>query len=268
MNDVSPPSVALLNRVVSSGRPTIVARIRDAKAGVDPFSLRLLLGSGSSAFEVGATRFDRETGIAAFPVPREANPLRPGSEFMRIVASDFQEAKNIGDTGSTNPMPNTRIHGIRLDVRSRPAVTWILPNEGQCLAARQRLFVVANDNLPISSIGFFDGKRQIGRIRRQLPGLFEMTWRTTGKRRGVHVLTAVASDTGGREAEASAHRSDLPLIAATRFGKLLPEGGTFAGLSHGPCWIRTSDLGIKSPYRTYEDVSEKLKAPAKRSIPT
>jgi subtilisin family serine protease len=203
VNDVKPPSVELINPVVSSGRPTIVARIRDAKSGVDPFSLQLLLGSASSAFEVGATRFDPETGIAAFPVPREANALRPGSEFMRIVASDFQEAKNIGDTGSTNPMPNTRIHGIRLDVRSRPAVTWILPNKGQCLAARERLSVVANDNVAISSVGFFDGKRQIGRIRRQLPGIFEMTWRTTGKRRGVHLLTAVASDTRGREAEAS-----------------------------------------------------------------
>ncbi len=202
VNDLKPPSVQLLNRVVSAGRPTIVARIRDAKSGVDPFSLQLLLGSGSSALEVGATMFDPETGIASFPVPREANPLRAGSEFMRIVASDYQEAKNIGDTEGTNPMPNTRIHGIRLDVRSRPTLSWILPNEGQCLAARQRLFVVANDNVPISSVGFFDGQRQIGRIRRRLPGLFEMTWRTTGKRRGTHVLTAVASDTRGREAEA------------------------------------------------------------------
>jgi hypothetical protein len=121
---------------------------------------------------------------------------------MRIVASDFQETKNINTEGE-NPMPNTRIQGVRIPVLNRPTVTWILPNEGRCLAARQRLLVVANDNAPISSVGFFDGKRQIGRIQRRLPGLFEMTWRTTGKRRGTHVLTAVASDTRGREAEAS-----------------------------------------------------------------
>ena len=30
-----------------------------------------------------------------------------------------------------------------------------------------------------------------------------MTWRTTGKRKGAHELTAVASDVRGREAEAT-----------------------------------------------------------------
>ena len=30
-----------------------------------------------------------------------------------------------------------------------------------------------------------------------------MTWRTAGKRKGAHTLTAVASDMRGREAEAS-----------------------------------------------------------------
>jgi len=34
-------------------------------------------------------------------------------------------------------------------------------------------------------------------------GLYEMTWRTGGKRKGAHVLTAVASDIRGREAEAN-----------------------------------------------------------------
>jgi len=128
--------------------------------------------------------------------------VEPGLRFMRIAASDFQEAKNINTEGA-NPMPNTRIHGIRMEVVEKPTITWITPTQNVCLAARQRLLVVASDTVSISSVGFFDGTRQIGRVRRNVAGLYEMTWRTTGKRRGPHVLTAIASDVRGREAEAS-----------------------------------------------------------------
>jgi hypothetical protein len=200
INDVKPPRVQLLTRRVSAGRPTVVARITDAKSGVDPFSLLLLFGSG---FESSAASFDPATGIAAFAIPREAPQLSSGPAFMRIVASDFQETKNISDTESASPMPNTRIFGIRLEVVNRPTVAWITPDQGACLAARQRLTVVANDNVSISSVGFFDGNRQIGRVRKSAGGFYGMTWGTTGKRRGPHVLTAIVSDVRGREAEAA-----------------------------------------------------------------
>jgi len=202
VNDVKPPVVKLLTKTISTGRPTIVARVADAKSGVDPLSLLLIFGPADRAQQIGAASFDPETGIATFSIPREVNPLAAGPEFMRIVASDFQEAKNI-NTESDSPMPNTRFQGVRTDVVNRPTVTWITPNEGKCLAARQRLLVVANDNVQISSVGFFDGKRQIGRVRKNVAGLYELTWRTTGKRKGAHTLTAVASDVRGREAEAS-----------------------------------------------------------------
>jgi hypothetical protein len=39
-------------------------------------------------------------------------------------------------------------------------------------------------------------------VRRNTAGIYETTWTTAGKRRGAHVLTAVASDVRGREAEA------------------------------------------------------------------
>jgi hypothetical protein len=201
VNDVKPPVVRLLTSKLSAGRPTIVALVTDAKSGVDPLSLQLFFGNqlGSS---VPATSFDPATGIATFSIPREANTLQPGPGFMRIVASDWQEAKNI-NTESMSPMPNTRFHGIRIELVNRPTVTWITPDKGKCLAARQRLLVVANDNVQISTVGFFDGNRQIGRVRKNIAGLYEMAWRTSGKRRGAHVLTAVVSDTRGREAEAS-----------------------------------------------------------------
>lgn len=201
VNDVKPPVVRLLTSKLSAGRPTIVALVTDAKSGVDSLSLQLFFGNqlGSS---VPATSFDPATGIATFSIPREANTLQPGPGFMRIVASDWQEAKNI-NTESMSPMPNTRFHGIRIELVNRPTVTWITPDKGKCLAARQRLLVVANDNVQISTVGFFDGNRQIGRVRKNIAGLYEMAWRTSGKRRGAHVLTAVVSDTRGREAEAS-----------------------------------------------------------------
>jgi hypothetical protein len=79
----------------------------------------------------------------------------------------------------------------------------VSPGKGRCLAPKQKLVVVANDNVRISSVGFFDGNRQIGRVRKDTSGLYEITWSTSGKRKGVHVLTATASDVQGREAASS-----------------------------------------------------------------
>ena len=197
INDVKPPNIELITRRISAGRPTIVARVRDAASGVDPLSMLLLFDD----FQLSATAYDPDTGIAVFPIPREATALQPGPEFMRIFASDFQETKNISTEG-VNPMPNSRFRGVRMDVVQRPTVTWILPNKGVCLPARARLQVAAGSNATISSVGFFDGRRQIGRTRRNVAGIYEISWRTSGKKRGTHRLTAVVSDTRGREAEA------------------------------------------------------------------
>ncbi|HUG65576.1 MAG TPA: S8 family serine peptidase [Gaiellaceae bacterium] len=202
VNDVTPPRVQILTRTLSSGRPTIVAKVSDAKSGVDPLALQLFFGPTQRRSSVGATLWDPVTGIAAFSVPRESLPLEVGPQFMQVVASDFQESKNI-NTDSDSPLPNTRFAGFRAEAVNRPTVTWVTPEKGKCLAARQKLLVVANNNVQISSVGFFDGNRQIGRVRKNVAGLYEMTWRTTGKRRGAHTLTAVVSDVRGREAEAS-----------------------------------------------------------------
>ena len=202
VNDVKPPVVKVLTKKLSSGRPTVVVKITDAKSGVDPLSLQLYFGPPQRRTTVGATLFDPATGIAAFSIPREALPLEPGTQFMQLVASDFQEAKNINTEGAS-PLPNTRFQGIRADAVKRPTVTWATPGKGRCLAARETLLVVANDNVQISSVGFFDGKRQIGRVRKNVAGLYQLNWRATGRRKGAHVLTAVASDVRGREAESS-----------------------------------------------------------------
>jgi subtilisin family serine protease len=200
VNDVRPPNVQLLTTRISAGHPTLVARVRDASSGVDPLSLLLLFGRDLRE-RIGAISFDPDTGLAVFSIPRTVTALLPGTEFMRIFASDFQETKNINTEG-TNPMPNSRFGGVRVSVVNRPAVTWITPSKGACLPGRARLQVVANSPAAISSVGFFDGQRQIGRVRRSTARLYTLNWRTTGKRRGAHVLTAVASDVRGGEAEA------------------------------------------------------------------
>jgi hypothetical protein len=202
VNDVRPPTVRVITKQLSSGRPTIVAKITDAKSGVDPHALQLFFGASTRRTSVNALLFDPATGIAAFPVPREAFPLEPGAQFMQIVASDYQEAKNI-NTESDSPLPNTRFQGFRAEAVPRPTVTWVMPEKSRCATTRQRLLVIANDNVQISSVGFFDGKRQIARVRKNVAGLYETTWRTSGKRKGAHELTAVASDVRGREAEAT-----------------------------------------------------------------
>ncbi len=202
VNDVKPPTVRFITRSLSSGRPTVVAKITDAKSGVDPHALQLYFGPSTRRASVGAALFDPATGIAAFAIPRTTLPLETGTQFMQVVASDYQEAKNI-NTESDSPLPNTRFAGLRAEAVARPTITWVTPEKGRCVAAKQKLLVVANDNVQISSVGFFDGERQIGRVQKNVAGLYEMTWRTNGKRKGAHALTAVASDVRGREAEAA-----------------------------------------------------------------
>ena len=202
VNDVRPPTVRILTKTLSSGRPTIVAKVADKQSGVDPMALQLFFGPSQRRSSVGATLWDPATGIAAFSIPRESLPLEAETQFMQVVASDYQESKNI-NTDSDSPLPNTRFQGFRGEAVDRPTVTWITPEKGRCLAARQKLLVVANDNVQISSVGLFDGNRQIGRVRKNVAGLYEMTWRTSGKRKGARTLTAVASDVRGREAEAT-----------------------------------------------------------------
>ena len=167
--------------------------MRDAASGVDPLRC---CSSSAIDFQLERDGLRPDTGIAVFPIPREANALQPGPEFMRIFASDFQETKNISTEG-VNPMPNSRFRGVRMEVVQRPTVTWILPSKGVCLPARARLQVVAGSNATISSVGFFDGRRQIGRTRRNVAGIYEIYVADGGKRRGAHKLTAVVSDTRG-----------------------------------------------------------------------
>ena len=47
---------------------------------------------------IGATSYDRTTGIALFPLPHDVS-LTPGTLDVHVVASDYQESKNIDTVG-------------------------------------------------------------------------------------------------------------------------------------------------------------------------
>ena len=171
VNDVRPPTVRIVTKQFSSGRPTIVARITDAKSGVDPLALQLFFGP-IDAPDLRQRRCStiRRAVLPSSRCPREACPLEPGPQFMQIVASDYQEAKNI-NTESRQPLAQhaaSRGSGPRRFRGQRSPGS--RPRRAGARRRVRRLLVVANDNAQISSVGFFDGKRQIGRARKNVGG--------------------------------------------------------------------------------------------------
>jgi hypothetical protein len=95
VNDTSPPSIRLLHRRATIGRPIRLA-IRDSGSGVDPRSLRARIGRRS-------VRLTYSDGVLLL----RTNGLRPGRQAVTVKASDYQETKNMEDVGPV--LPNTRV---------------------------------------------------------------------------------------------------------------------------------------------------------------
>ena len=75
---------------------------------------------------------DPPAGDALRPADRDRRPpdpaeraAQPGTQFMKLVASDFQESKNV-DT-EANAVAEHPVKGSRGSRSSRPAVTWVTP---------------------------------------------------------------------------------------------------------------------------------------------
>jgi minor extracellular serine protease Vpr len=197
VNDIKPPRVQLITTRVAAGRPSIAFRATDRQSGVDPLALTI----GYQRFLFGASFFDPATGVAVFPFPHDPDTrLKPGRAVMRLVAADYQESKNVY-TVSKRLMPNTTFVRARISVVNGPTIAWLTPNSGACVSGRAQLAVLASDTKAISSVGFFAGGRQIGRVRENSAGIYSLAWQP-GSARGRKVLTAVVSDTAGREARA------------------------------------------------------------------
>jgi minor extracellular serine protease Vpr len=185
IDDVTPPRVRLLTTRVAAGRPTIVVRVSDAGAGVDPLSLTL----GYRKVLVGASDYDPDTGIAVLALPAAAPALVAGTTPARLRVADFQETKNVNTSGSSI-FPNTRFAAVRIRVVNGPAVTWI---RSTCT----QLVVAASSTKRIREVRF----EGVGVVRRGGLGLYSKRWHGKGSR----TIRAVVVDAAGRTASAPIH---------------------------------------------------------------
>ena len=94
----------------------------------------------------------------------------PARRRARSSCSSSRPTSRRRRTSTRSPAARSRTRASRGSAprrcRDRPS-RGSRPRRARCVAARQKLLVVANDNVQISSVGFFDGKRQIGRVQQE-----------------------------------------------------------------------------------------------------
>jgi hypothetical protein len=200
VNDVRPPRIRLLTKRVAAGRPTIVARVIDKGAGVDPLSLVIAY----RGVLVGAVLYDPTSGIAIFPLPQQASAIPKGSTRAILSASDYQESKNVNSVGD-DILPNTAFRPVGITGVSGMVLTWVSPAENQCVGKTARLLVVASSTKPVRSVRFLVDGKQVGVDRKGASDLFSDSWTTRLASAGKHELRAVATDAGGRTLAATRH---------------------------------------------------------------
>jgi Bacterial Ig domain len=200
VNDVRPPRIRLVTRRVTAGRPTIVARVIDKGAGVDPLSLVIAY----RGVLVGAVLYDPTSGIAIFPLPRQASAIPKGRTRAILSAADYQEAKNVNSLGD-DILPNTAFRPVGITGVSGPALTWVSPAENQCVGRTAGLLVAASSTKRVRSVRFFVDGKQIGIDRNGAADLFSGSWTTRRASAGKHELRAVVTDAGGRTLAAKRH---------------------------------------------------------------
>jgi minor extracellular serine protease Vpr len=197
VNDVTPPSVHLLTVRVSTGRPLLAVRTLDSQSGVDPLSLAL----GYKGILVGAAAYDPVSGVATFPLPNDAPALAAGTMALRLISSDFEEAKNVNTTG-TAIMPNTRTVSVRLHVARGPAVDWLEPAGQACVVKSQQLLVAASSPAGVKSVRFLLDGRALASARKGSAGTWRAWWHSGRATHGRHVLEATVVDRAGHAASA------------------------------------------------------------------
>ena len=188
---MSPPSIQMLTMRVAAGRPALVLRVRDSQSGVDPSSLTI----GYKGVLVGASLYDPTNGVAVFRLPGTVPALAGGTLKLRLVASDFQEAKNI-DTVGPSLMPNTRSTTVRIRVVTGTVVDWVLPAAGTCVAKQQTLSVAVSSTRQVKGVRFLLDGKQVA-VAHPTNGLWEARTSTATTTVGTHTLAAVATTAGG-----------------------------------------------------------------------
>jgi minor extracellular serine protease Vpr len=192
INDVTPPTLRILTRRVSAGRPLIAARTLDRQSGVDPYSLVL---SYDNAL-IGAAFYDPISGVALFPLPREAPPLKAGKRHVLFASSDFEETKNINTPG-TALMPNTRTGRFAVRVVHGPAIDWLTPARGACVRKGDPLLVAVSGPKRVQRVRFLLDGRRLAKGTAGGSGVYVVRGGWRKAKPGRHVLTAIASLHGG-----------------------------------------------------------------------
>ena len=200
INDVRPPRIRLVTKRVAAGRPTIVARVVDKGAGVDPLSLVIAY----RGVLVGAVLYDPVSGIAIFPLPRQAARIPKGRTRAVLSASDFQEAKNVNSVGA-NILPNTAFRAVQVTGVSGPALSWVTPAENECVGRTAGLVVVASSTRRVTAVRFLVDGKQVDIDRRGEADVFTGSWSTSHAPTGRHELRATATDAGGGTLSAVRH---------------------------------------------------------------
>jgi minor extracellular serine protease Vpr len=200
VNDVRPPRIRLLTKRVTAGRPTIVARVTDKGAGVDPLSLVVAY----RGVLVGAVFYDPTSGVAIFPLPQQAAKIPAGRTRAILTASDYQESKNVNSVGD-DILPNTAFRPVSITGVSGPALTWVSPAENECVGKTAALVVVASSTKPVRSVRFLLDGKQIDVDRKGASDVFSGSWTTRFAQPGKHELRAVANDAAGRILSAIRH---------------------------------------------------------------
>jgi hypothetical protein len=197
LNDVTPPAVRLLTTRVTAGRPLIVAQAIDLGSGVDPLSLVINYNKAL----VGASAYDPSSGLIVFGIPTAAPKFKAGKTSSIVSASDYQESKNINTVGN-DLYPNTTFLQKKITVVNGPTVTWIEPPAGVCALKTDRLLVVGGSTKRVKTVVFRDGAKRIGTDASGPGGIYSVTWKTAGLKKGVHHLTATLRDSAGHTAVA------------------------------------------------------------------
>jgi minor extracellular serine protease Vpr len=196
INDLTPPSVRILTTRVTAGRPLIVAEAVDAGSGVDPLSLVI---NYSNAL-VGASQYDPASGLIVFGIPTAAPKFKAGKTNTIVMASDYQEAKNINTVGDSI-YPNTRFKATKLTVVNGPTVTWIDPPARVCALKNDRLVVIADSTKKVEQVAFTDNGKRVG-VDKAGPDVYSVAWKTGKLKQGTHKLLATVTDAAGHKAAA------------------------------------------------------------------
>jgi hypothetical protein len=197
INDLTPPAVRLLTTRITAGRPLIVGQAADLGSGVDPLSLVINYNNAL----VGASLYDPLTGLIVFGIPTAAPKFKPGTTRAIVMASDYQETKNINTVGA-DIYPNSTFRPVKLKVVNGPTVTWIEPPAHTCALKRDSLVVVADSTTKVQQVVFTDNGKRIGVDKRGSGGVYSVAWATSKLKKGTRHLVATVIDASGHKAAA------------------------------------------------------------------